>query len=134
MFFKLKAAVVDDNLQIVHETAVMFDSDLPEFRTNGGAIIDKTNNKYITAPTIMWVKALDMLMDRLTLVGVDFSKIAAISGSAQQHGSVYWSKNGVECLNNLNPSQFLHQQLERAFVIQKVRYGWTQVRRNSVKN
>lgn len=31
----------------------------------------------------MWVKALDMLMDRLTVSGVDYSKIAAISGAAQ---------------------------------------------------
>jgi xylulokinase len=31
----------------------------------------------------MWVKALDMILDRLRVCGVDFSKVAAISGSAQ---------------------------------------------------
>lgn len=37
----------------------------------------------VTAPTIMWVKALDMLMDKLRVAGGDFSTIAAISGTAQ---------------------------------------------------
>lgn len=31
----------------------------------------------------MWVKAFDILMDRLTVDGADFGQIAAISGSAQ---------------------------------------------------
>ncbi|EEZ98930.1 xylulose kinase [Tribolium castaneum] len=114
---QLKAAVVNNSLQIIHEASVMFDSDLPEFRTHGGVQIDKTNPSVITAPTIMWVKALDMLLDKLTVAGVDFSKIAAISGSAQQHGSVYWQKGSEKLLSNLNPSEFLHQQLASSFTI-----------------
>jgi xylulokinase len=31
----------------------------------------------------MWVKALDILLDRLKIVGVDFSKVASLSGTAQ---------------------------------------------------
>jgi xylulokinase len=31
----------------------------------------------------MWVKALDMLMEKLRIVGVDFSKVKAISGAGQ---------------------------------------------------
>jgi len=31
----------------------------------------------------MWVKALDMILDKLRVCGVDFSKVAAISGCAQ---------------------------------------------------
>ena len=31
----------------------------------------------------MWVKALDMILDRLRVCGVDFSKVKALSGSAQ---------------------------------------------------
>lgn len=79
----MKASVVNDDLHIIHEARVIFDSDLPEFRTQGGAAFTRDDPGYITAPTIMWVKALDMVMDRLTVTGVDFSKIAAISGSAQ---------------------------------------------------
>lgn len=75
--------MVNDKLEIIHQASVIFDSDLPEFRTQGGAVIDKSTPRCITAPTIMFVKALDMVMDRLTVAGVDFSKIAAVSGSAQ---------------------------------------------------
>lgn len=75
--------MVNDNLRIINRASVVFHTDLPEFRTHGGVVIDKNNPQNITAPTLMWIKALDMLLDRLTVAGVDFSKIAGISGSAQ---------------------------------------------------
>ena len=31
----------------------------------------------------MWVKALDMLMDKLRVAGLDFSRVAALSGAGQ---------------------------------------------------
>lgn len=53
------------------------------FRTHGGVIQDKNYPNFVTAPVLMWVKALDMLMDRLLLEGVDFSQISGVSGTAQ---------------------------------------------------
>lgn len=114
---QLKAAVVNDNLEIIAEQIVIYDSDLPEFRTQGGAIIDKVNNSFITSPTLMWVKALDIVLDKLTVAGINFSKIAAVSGSGQQHGSVYWQRGASETLAKLNPDQFLHQQLAHSFAV-----------------
>ena len=49
-------------------------------RTNGGI---KRNGSTITAPTVMWVKALDLLMDQLKITGLDFQDIRAISGAGQ---------------------------------------------------
>lgn len=114
---QLKAVILDDQLKIIHQAAVQFDSDLPEFRTHGGVIACKAKKNEVVAPTLMWVKALDMLMDRLMVEEVDFSKIAAISGAAQQHGSVYWHKDAETTLKNLNSTQFLHQQLASCFTI-----------------
>ncbi|XP_056641413.1 xylulose kinase-like [Diorhabda sublineata] len=114
---QLKAAVVNEKLEIVAEQIVIYDSDLPEFRTQGGAIIDKVNNSFITSPTLMWVKALDIVLDKLTVAGINFSKIAAVSGSGQQHGSVYWQRGAGETLAKLNPGQFLHQQLAQSFAV-----------------
>ncbi|XP_068081833.1 xylulose kinase isoform X2 [Anabrus simplex] len=65
----------------------------------------------------MWVKALDMLLDRLRVAGVDFSQIASLSGAAQQHGSVYWSKGALSKLESLNPDRFLHEQLATCFSV-----------------
>ncbi|CAH1970342.1 unnamed protein product [Acanthoscelides obtectus] len=113
----LKACVLNDKLEVLKEVYVNFDSELPEFRTIGGAIIDKADNRNVTVPTIMWVKALDMLMDKLMLEGIDFGKIAAVSGSGQQHGTVYWQRSAEETLKNLSSSDFLHQQLSSSFSV-----------------
>lgn len=80
---QLKAVVVDDDLCILHETSVQFDNDLPEFRTYGGVVQKKYESHVVVAPALMWVKALDMILDKLRVCGVDFSKVAAISGCAQ---------------------------------------------------
>ncbi|XP_018574163.1 xylulose kinase [Anoplophora glabripennis] len=114
---QLKGVVVSDKLEILNKASVNFHTDLPEFRTHGGVIIDKTNPHYITAPSIMWVKGLDMLLDRLTMEGVDFSKIASVSGSAQQHGSVYWVRGINNTLGNLDSKEFLHVQLATSFAL-----------------
>lgn len=66
----------------------------------------------------MWVKALDIVMDRLVMEGADLSTVVALAGSAQQHGSLYWSRHGVQALNNLDPGKFLHLQIDdSAFVL-----------------
>jgi xylulokinase len=37
--------------------------------------------------------------------------------SPKQHGSVYWNKNGIEQLNNLDSKRTLSEQLQNAFSI-----------------
>ena len=37
----------------------------------------------VIAPPLLCVKALDMVMDRLVVAGVDFSTIEAVSGAGQ---------------------------------------------------
>ncbi|CAG5106525.1 Similar to XYLB: Xylulose kinase (Homo sapiens) [Cotesia congregata] len=112
---QLKAIVVDDQLKVLDEAYVQFDNDLPEFRTYGGVINKKESASVAVAPCLMWVKALDMLLDKLRVCGVDFARVQGISGCAQQHGTVYWSKGSRELLRNLSPDKFLHQQLCNAF-------------------
>ncbi|XP_063216582.1 xylulose kinase-like isoform X2 [Bacillus rossius redtenbacheri] len=63
----------------------------------------------------MWVKALDLVLEKLRLAGADFSSVASLSGTAQQHGSVYWQRGARDVLRCLQPSQFLHQQLAACF-------------------
>ena len=49
-------------------------------RTYGGV---HSSGSKVTAPTIMWVKALDMLLDKLRVAGVEFANVAGISGAGQ---------------------------------------------------
>lgn len=111
---QLKAAVLNSDLNLLQEMVVQFDSDLPEFRTTSGATVHK-DGFTVTAPVLMWVKALDILLDRLKIAGVDFSKVVSLSGTAQQHGSVYWQRGARCTLQSLQPHRFLHEQLRDAF-------------------
>ncbi|XP_013167908.1 PREDICTED: xylulose kinase [Papilio xuthus] len=112
---RLKAVVIGEDYVVQQEADVEFDNDLPEFRTFGGVVRGERGE--VTAPTLLWVKALDMVMDRLVVAGVDFSSIEALSGAAQQHGSVWWAKGSESKLSNLSPDEFLHTQLATAFVV-----------------
>lgn len=113
---QLKGLAIDDKLKVVCEAAVQFDNDLPEYRTQNG--VNKNRDTLtVTAPAIMWVKALDMLLERLKVAGLDLATVAAISGSGQQHGSVYWRKGASDMLRDLDASKFLHDQLQGAFSV-----------------
>lgn len=113
---QLKAVVVDNQLKVLHEAQVQFDNDLPEFRTHAGVV---RKGREVWASPVMWVKALDMLMDRLRIAGTQFEKIAAISGTAQQHGSIYWQRGSEKVLESLSPDRFMHEQLTGCFSVKE---------------
>ena len=64
---KVKAVVIDAALKVVCDERVTFDADLPEYRTTGGVNV---RGRQVTAPTIMWVKALDLLMEKIRITGM----------------------------------------------------------------
>ncbi|XP_065804917.1 xylulose kinase [Labrus bergylta] len=113
---QLKVVAVDGNLSVVHQNNVQFDSELPEFRTQGGVHIH-ADKLTVTSPVLMWVKALDLLLDKMKRAGLDFSRVRALSGSGQQHGSVFWRKGASETLKQLDPDQDLNQLLQDSFSV-----------------
>ncbi|KAL6072291.1 Xylulose kinase [Balamuthia mandrillaris] len=95
----LKATLINDKLALVAEHAVHFDQDLPHFRTQGGVhrSADGSDNTVVTAPALLWCEALDLLLTRMREEQrVDFGRVRALSGSGQQHGSVYWRRGARE--------------------------------------
>jgi xylulokinase len=66
----------------------------------------------------MWVKALDLLLKRMRAEDVPFEKIVAISGSGQQHGTVYLKAGTERVLAELNTREPLANQLMGCFAIQ----------------
>lgn len=64
-------------------------------RTYGGVLQKKESPHVVVVPTLMWVKALDMILDKLRVCGVDFSKVVAISGCAQVLLPLYGSPSRV---------------------------------------
>lgn len=114
---QLKVVAVDGSLQVTYQSNVQFDSDLPQFRTQGGVHIHE-NRVTVTSPVLMWVKALDLLLEKMKSCGFDFSRVKAISGSGQQHGSVYWKKGARKTLQCLDPERYLHSLLQDSFAVQ----------------
>jgi xylulokinase len=76
---QLKCTLINEKHDIVLEKAVNFDRDLPEFNTKHGAIV---NDNVVTSPTLMWVKALDLLLQQLKDTPY-IQHIRGISGAGQ---------------------------------------------------
>lgn len=115
----LKATILDANLNIVAKEIVNFDSELPHYKTKDGVYRDPSVNGRIVSPTIMWVEALDLILDRLQKSKLDFGKIAAVSGSGQQHGSVYWKTGSLGVLSSMDPKKPMTDQLGDAFSVKE---------------
>lgn len=110
----LKATLVDRAGRVAAETAVQFDTNLPEFKTHDG-VQRHADGLTVTAPPLLWVAALDLLLERAQKVGWPLARIAAISGSGQQHGSVYLKHGARARLAALDPRQTLRAQLADVF-------------------
>ncbi|CAN6176387.1 unnamed protein product [Urochloa humidicola] len=110
----LKATVLNNELAIVASEIVNFDSELPHYKTEGGVYRDSADDGHIFSPTIMWVEALELLLEKLKQK-INFSRVVAVSGSGQQHGSVYWKKGSQAVLSSLDSSKSLLLQLKDAF-------------------
>ncbi|XP_051910886.1 xylulose kinase isoform X3 [Hippocampus zosterae] len=113
---QLKVVAIDRDLNVIHQSQVHFDSQLPEFGTEGGVHVG-ADGLTVTSPALMWVKALDLLLERMREAGFDFSRVRALSGSGQQHGSVYWKKGAAAVLRGLRSQHGLGRQLQDCFSV-----------------
>jgi len=85
----LSALVIDSDAgQIVRQEAVNFGKDLPEYGSPQG-FLPNPDAQVRHANPLLWVAALDLLLSKLKASGFDFAAVRGISGSGQQHGSVY---------------------------------------------
>ncbi|XP_073887803.1 xylulose kinase isoform X17 [Macaca fascicularis] len=112
----VKVVAVDAELNVFYEESVHFDRDLPEFGTQGGVHVHK-DGLTVTSPVLMWVQALDIILEKMKASGFDFSQVLALSGAGQQHGSIYWKTGAQQALTSLSPDLPLHQQLQDCFSI-----------------
>lgn len=112
----LKATLIDDTLAVVRETHVSFDDDLPEFHTEGG-VHRHADGHTVTSPPLMWVAAVDMLFERMISEQWPLQDVSAVSGSAQQHGSVWLHRDARHRLRNLTPDRTLREQFDGAFSV-----------------
>jgi xylulokinase len=74
--------------EVVFQSSLQFDTALPQYGTRHGVLPHDDPSIALSSPA-MWADALDLMLARVAVSGLDVSPLAAISGSAQQHGSVY---------------------------------------------
>lgn len=111
----LSAILIDfQDKKILLEKSINYDQKLPHYKTRNG-VIRGEDPKVIHSYPLMWVEALELLFEELKKDNIDIRSIKAISGSGQQHGSVYLNNEARNTLRKLNSDLPLIEQLKNIF-------------------
>jgi xylulokinase len=111
----LSAVVIDlDARKVIYEKSLNFDRSLPHYKTRDGVLPHRDPLVKHSSP-LMWAGALDLLFTQMKRDGVALKKILAVSGSGQQHGSVYFNERITAALENLDAKKTLVENLKGVF-------------------
>ena len=112
---QLKIIITDENLTPLDTYNVEFDSQFKSKYTKINKGVITGDDGEVISPVAMWLDAINYVFDEMQKSKFPFDKVVGISGSGQQHGSVYWSGEANELLNDLIPCKELSSQLQDAF-------------------
>ncbi len=101
------------SLEVVGELSVNFGADLPSYQAPSGFIPGGTGGEVHSDP-LMWLDALDLLFSKMQAAGWPLAEVVALSGSGQQHGSVYLGASLPAVLSGLSATQSLAEQVRPA--------------------
>ena len=111
----LSAVVIDlDARKVIYEKSLNFDQTLPHYKTQNGVLLNRDPLVKHSSPQ-MWAEALDLIFAAMKKDGVALGKILAVSGSGQQHGSVYFNERVAAALENLDFKKSLGENLHGVF-------------------
>jgi xylulokinase len=111
----LSAVVIDLGARkVIYEQSLNFDRALPHYGTQNG-VLPNRDPLVKHSPPLMWAEALDLIFARMKKDGVALGEILAISGSGQQHGSIYLNEKAEAALANLDPQKPLVENLRGLF-------------------
>src|SRR6185503_10819955 len=109
-FSAIVLEIDSDHRRVVFEESMSFDERFPEYGTEHGVLRNPDPAVAVSSP-LMWAAALDAMMARIAS-RIDVRRLAAIAGSAQQHGSVYLNAGATAALAALDPGRPLVDQVE----------------------
>jgi xylulokinase len=111
----LTGVVLDlDTRTVVYAKSLNFDETFPHHGTRDG-VLRTDDPTVIHAPPLLWLEALDALFGVMKRDGVALDEIQSISGSGQQHGSVYLNDTTANALARLDPKRSLVGNLRGIF-------------------
>ena len=95
--------------RVAFRRSLNFDAEFPRYGTRNGVLPPPPEDPLVAAsPPLLWIEALERFMQILTTEsGLDLTQLRAVSGAAQQHGSVY--------LNGQAAARFATLELRGAF-------------------
>ena len=102
--------IYPDHQEVLLERSLPFDEILPRYGTRHG-VLPAADPRSVHAPPLMWAEALDLMMAEVAQSGIARDDIRAISGAAQQHGSVYLAHGAGTRLGALKAHEPLVAQL-----------------------
>jgi xylulokinase len=101
--------------RMIGERSLVYDEAFPGYGTRHG-VQRGADPLVVVTPPLLWVDALDRLVAELAAeFRPDLARLAAVAGSAQQHGSVYLNAEGLAGLVALDPARRLADQMAAAF-------------------
>jgi len=107
--------VIDhDSRRVLYNHSLNFDQALPHYGTRNGTL-PGNDPLVVHSPPLIWVEALDMLFAQMKEDGVSLGEVLAVSGSGQQHGSVYLNSRAPDALARPNPNKPLAANLRSVF-------------------
>ncbi len=111
----LSAVVIDlDTRKVVYEKSLNFDKELPHYKTRNGVLPHRDPLVKHSSP-LMWAEALDLIFAAMQKDHVALGELLAISGSGQQHGSIYLNDRAASALTNLPKAKSIVSGLRGVF-------------------
>ena len=98
---QLKIVSSYEDLSFHSKYSIDFDEFSGKYGTTKGVITNSETGEVVT-PVCLFIEAFQTLLDRMKNDGFPFNKVKSISGSCQQHGTVYFNKNYESLLENLS--------------------------------
>ena len=100
---------------VVFERSLNYDADFPAYGTTHGVLPGDVPLVAESSP-LMWAEALERMLGIIAAERpFDLSELRAVSGSGQQHGSVYLNGRAAGVLAGLDPAKPLVEQLHGTF-------------------
>jgi xylulokinase len=109
----LTALVIDLSDHTLSRNSIHFDETYPSYQTSGG-VLSGGDPRVVCADPRMWIEAVEDMLRFLRRRGVT-KEVAALSVSAQQHGSLYLRSNAEARLKGLDHREPLVEQIGDIF-------------------
>lgn len=112
----LTATMIDfSERKVIYQNSIGFDEAFKAKYGVTNGVLPNKNPLIVHAPPLMWAEALDKMFATMKAHGIDFSRIKAISGSGQQHGSVYLNEKFHSYLEKMKDSDSIVANAENIF-------------------